>query len=138
MKLNDNEKLVYAALKKDGKPHGIQEMAKILFPNADKGGKNKDGSRKKDSWVRNSIRRLVFHGVARWVKRGAYEWTGKKPEDVTDGKMPSTFSMTTVKDSGLVARTFAEKKVEKKVERKPKKAAAPSESSETSGTASAG
>jgi hypothetical protein len=130
MKLNENEKLVYAALKKDGKPHGIQEMAKILFPNADKGGKNKGGSRKKDSWVRNSIRRLVFHGIIRWVKRGTYVCTGKKPEDVADGKMPSTFSMTDVKDSGLAVKTRSS-------EKKSKRLAAASETSETSETASA-
>lgn len=117
MKLNEKEKIVYGALRKDKKPHTIHEMRE-LFPNADKRGRNKDGSRKKDSWVRNSIRRLVFHGIARRIARGSYEWTGKDPDDVEKGSMPQTFSMADIPSSGVAS----------KAARRARKKAAPAES----------
>ena len=65
-KLNEKEKVVTATLLKlDGDSSmSLAELAEKCFP---------DGDKKANSWVRNSLRRLVRAGYVAKIDRGTYQ-----------------------------------------------------------------
>jgi hypothetical protein len=82
--LNEKESIVlaYATRQKD-KTMTIALAGPACFPNANKKGFETES--KKESWVRNSLRKLCRLGLMKKIARGTYRRTDKglpKPEDV--------------------------------------------------------
>jgi hypothetical protein len=61
------EKKTLAAFPKTGEPIALNELAKAAFPSM--GAKS---TAKGNSWVRNSLRRLIRYKAARQLGRGLY------------------------------------------------------------------
>lgn len=77
--LNEKELKVMKAVE-DAGDFQLAGAGEHLFPEADKAGKNTDGSLKSDSWVRNNLRKLVKTGLVKQAARGLYKATGKQYE----------------------------------------------------------